>query len=67
MLVDDSNEDWWKVPWQDGSGMLRGSESCDSIFPLGFLQWLAQAKFRANPWVFLSVSLPLYQLPLPTL
>lgn len=52
MLVDDSNEDWWKVMWQDevlglGGRAQRGwrwdSDNCYSTFPSGFLQWLAQA------------------------
>lgn len=67
MLVDDSNEDWWKVLWQGGVQGEEGSDSCCSIFPSGFLQWLAQATPRANPWVLLSVSLPIYHRTLPTL
>lgn len=68
MLVDDSNEDWWKVTWQDG---VRGdSDMYCSAFPSSpkylpsSMAWPEQV--QSQPLGLTVSSSFLYQFPLPT-
>lgn len=67
MLVDDSNEDWWKVTWQGGEQRDPGRRPtiphlqgcCPTFSPKAqrppLLQPLAVAKPRTNTWDLLSL------------
>lgn len=57
MLVDDSNEDWWKVLWQGGVQGEEGSDSCCSIFPFRLPPVACPGQAQGQP-LGLAVSFP---------